>query len=373
MMQSRRKIEFQGERDALPGAIAGPGVLYLRFFERHGAQVRLETALEMARFRFECDADVLCISAPDTDLAPLIQIMGETLFSGEQEAIKAIWERVGDSLSLRDCFNVESLRAFLGRAQSGWFLEMLRQNNLETHFQPIISVSQPEQVLAYEALLRGRIGREIVAPTLLFDVAHALNLGHELDVAARNCAIQSAARHRLKAKIFLNISPTTLGDGRETLHSTLEAVDRAGLLREQIVFEIIESECIDDVPQLKKALDGLRKSGFRIALDDLGAGYASLQLLGQLRPDYVKLDRELVAGVEHDSFKALIAEKLLETARALGVITVAEGVESRAQWEWLRAHGGDFAQGFYFAKPSNPPPVMSSRGPFWLARAALAA
>jgi EAL domain-containing protein (putative c-di-GMP-specific phosphodiesterase class I) len=63
-------------------------------------------------------------------------------------------------------------------------------------------------------------------------------------------------------------------------------------------------------------------------------------------------------------FKALIAQKLLETARALGITTVAEGVESREQWEWLRNHGGDFAQGFYFARPASPPPVMSSRGAF---------
>ncbi len=372
-MKTRRKIEFQGEREAIPATITGPGVLYLRFFERTGAQIRLQEALLQAHFPFNCEMDVVTICVANADLAPLVKLLGQTLFSGEQESTKAIWERSGDSLGLRDCFNVESLRAFLGRAQSGWFLEMLRDNRLETHFQPIISVGRPERVLAYEALLRGRVGREIIAPNLLFDVARSLNLGRELDDAARLCAIKSAAKHRLKSKIFLNISPTTLGDGHETLHSTLEAVENAGLLREQIVFEIVESECIDDVPQLKSALDGLRKSGFRVALDDLGAGYASLQLLGQLRPDYVKLDRELVAGVEGDSFKALIAEKLLETARALGVITVAEGVESRAQWEWLRAHGGDFAQGFYFARPASHPPVMSSGGPFWLSHAALAA
>lgn len=372
-MQSRRKIEYQGETECLPACLAGPGVLHLRFFERAGAQARLQHALQLQQLRFESQKDVLAISVAGTDLMPLVGVLSDTLFTGEQESTKAIWQRAGATLELRDYFNVESVRAFLGRAQSGWFLEMLRQDSFETFFQPIISVGAPERVLAYEALLRGRNGGEIVAPNLLFDVARSLNLGRELDDAARNCAIRSAARHRLKSKIFINISPTTLGDGHETLHSTLEAVDNAGLLREQIVFEIIESECIDDVAQLQSALGGLRKSGFRVALDDLGAGYASLQLLGQLRPDYVKLDRELVAGVEHDSFKALIAEKLLETARALGVVTVAEGVESRAQWEWLRAHGGDFAQGFYFARPSSPPPVMSSRGPFYLAHAALAA
>ncbi len=359
--------------DAVPSQIEGPGTLYLRFFDKNSALVRVASVLEVEGYYFERDGDVLLISVASFDVAPLVCLLRDTLFAGEQRMVKAIWEVQGQPLCLRDCFNVESLKAFLARAQSGWFLDMMRENRFETHFQPIISVAHPERVLAFEALLRGRLRDETVAPQTLFEVARGLNLGRELDDAARFCAIKSAAKHRLKSKIFLNVSPNTIGDGREVLFSTLEAVEDAGLLREQVVFEVVESECIDDVPQLKEALAGLRKAGFRVALDDLGAGYASLQLLSQLRPDYVKLDRELVSGVDCDRFKALIAEKLLETARALGITTVAEGVESRGEWEWLRQHGGDFAQGFYFAHPASHPPVMSSRGAFHLAHAALAA
>ncbi|PQV65518.1 EAL domain, c-di-GMP-specific phosphodiesterase class I (or its enzymatically inactive variant) [Abditibacterium utsteinense] len=372
-MKMPRETPNPNRSEAISAPIAGPGTLYLRFSERYSAQLRLENALRAAPFHFLWEDDVLTIAAPETDVSQLVELLRQTLFSGEQAAIKTIWERQGEPLSLRDCFNVESLRSFLARAQSGWFLKMMREKSFETHFQPIISVGEPERVLAYEGLLRGKVAGKIVAPTLLFDVARGLNLSAQLDDAARFCAIESAAKHGLKAKIFLNISPATLGDGRETLYSTVEATEKAGLLREQIVFEIIESECIEDVAQLQSALNGLRKSGFRVALDDLGAGYASLQLLGQLRPDYVKLDRELVAGVECDPFKALIAQKILETARALGITTVAEGVESRAQWQWLRDHGGDFAQGFYFARPSSPPPVVSNRGSFYLAHPAFAA
>lgn len=364
---------MQISTETVPAPIEGPGTLYLRFFDKQAALLRLAAALEGENYGFERDGDVLLISVASAEVSPLISVLREALFASEQSVIKAIWEVQGEPLSLRDCFDVESLKAFLARAQSGWFLDMMRENRFETHFQPIISVAQPERVFAFEGLLRGRIKNEIVAPQTLFDVARGLNLGRQLDDAARFCAIKSAAKHRLKSKIFLNIAPNTLGDGREVLFSTLEAVEDARLLREQIVFEVIETECIDDVPQLKNALEGLRKAGFRVALDDLGAGYSSLQLLAQLRPDYVKLDRELVSGVDCDPFKALIAQKLLETARALGITTVAEGVESRGEWEWLRRHGGDFAQGFYFARPASPPPVMSSRGVFHLAYAALAA
>jgi hypothetical protein len=93
-----------------------------------------------------------------------VTLLRDILFGGEQSAIKAIWEVQGEPLSLRDCFDVESLRAFLARAQSGWFLDMMRDNRFETHFQPIISVAQPDRVFAFEGLLRGRIDQEIVAP-----------------------------------------------------------------------------------------------------------------------------------------------------------------------------------------------------------------
>jgi EAL domain-containing protein (putative c-di-GMP-specific phosphodiesterase class I) len=357
----------------VPLPIEGPGTLYLRFFERCEAQERVADALKAAGRSFVAENDVLTLDAGNNDINDLVSLLGKTVYGGEQSAIKAIWEAQGQPFSLRECFDVESLRSFLARAQSDWFLELMREKRFETHFQPIISVDRPEQVLAFEALVRGRVNDALVAPDVLFDVARGLNLGRELDNAAWQCAIESAAKHRLRSKIFLNIAPSTLDDGRDMLRTMLKSIDEAGLLREQIVFEIVESECIDDVPRLKRALDGLKKSGFRIALDDLGAGYASLQLLGQLRPDYVKLDRELVMGVDNDPFKALIAQKLLETARALGVVTVAEGVESKAQWEWLKAHGGDFAQGYYFARPSSPPPAMSSRGIFQLCHSAFVA
>lgn len=347
---------------AVPQPIEGPGTLHLRFFEREASRDRTLRALASRGFRFGCEGDMLCVRVPG-DAAPLVLLLGETLFAGEQNAVRAIWETPDKPLSLRDCFAVESLRAWLARAQSGWFLELLREKRFETHFQPIIAVAAPERVFAFEGLLRGRTEAGLVAPGALFEVARVLGLSRVLDEAARTRAIESASRHGLRSKLFLNISPTALGDGRDTLRSTLRAIENSSLRREQIVFEVIESECIEDVPQLRRALDDLRGAGFQVALDDLGAGYASLQLLGQLRPDYVKLDREMVSGVDCDPFKALIAQKLLETARALNIVTVAEGVESRAQWQWLRAHGGDFAQGFFFARPASPPPLLA-RGAF---------
>ena len=146
--------------------------------------------------------------------------------------------------------------------------------------------------------------------------------------------------------------------------SDLEAVDKAGLPHEQIVFEVTENECIEDLEALKSTLRAYRDHGFGIALDDLGSGYSSLNLLADLRPDYVKLDRDLMRSVPDDPYRALIAQKLLETATALGIRTIAEGVENPAQCAWLQSHSGDYAQGFHFARPSGVPPLsMHSAAP----------
>jgi len=116
------------------------------------------------------------------------------------------------------------------------------------------------------------------------------------------------------------------------------------------------------VAHLVSILQTYRDAGFRIALDDLGAGFSSLDLLGKLRPDFIKLDRALLQDVESDRFKATIAQKLLETARALDIATVVEGIEHPGQWEWARDHGATYAQGFLFALPASPPPVPRAVG-----------
>jgi EAL domain-containing protein (putative c-di-GMP-specific phosphodiesterase class I) len=122
-----------------------------------------------------------------------------------------------------------------------------------------------------------------------------------------------------------------------------------------VVFEITEAEDAGDVGHLKNIVDYYRGRGFRVALDDVGSGYSSLNLLHQLRPDFVKLDMELVRGVADDPYKATVASKLLELARSLGVATVAEGVETEGELRWVREQGADYTQGYLIARPQSSP------------------
>jgi EAL domain-containing protein (putative c-di-GMP-specific phosphodiesterase class I) len=92
------------------------------------------------------------------------------------------------------------------------------------------------------------------------------------------------------------------------------------------VFEVVESDQIGENPQLQTTLEHYREAGFRVALDDVGAGYNSLNLLASIKPDFVKIDRGLVQGIEQDRYKAHVAAKLLELSRDLGVRSVVEGI-----------------------------------------------
>lgn len=334
----------------------GEGLLFLRF-ESLGAIRLVSRVLKRAQFVCQRASEVLSVRVAQTDVERLTQTLAGCLSLVEQGAIRVIWEAVGKALSIRDCFDVQTLREWLARAQSGWFLQMMRDDKFEAHFQPIVSVQNPNEIFGYESLLRGVSEQGLIAPLPLFEVAGGLQMRGALDAKARQNAICRAGSLGMKEHLFINCLPSALDDAPAALRATLNIVDDAGLEREQIVLEIIESERIEDANALRAGLELFRRAGIGIALDDLGAGYASLHLLERLRPDYVKLDRELIGGVDKDGFKAVIAHKLLETARSLNIVTVAEGVETASEWNWLRAHGGQLAQGYFFARPAATLPL----------------
>ncbi len=260
--------------------------------------------------------------------------------------------------SLADLFATLSLTALLATVRGRWLSDVLRDDRLVTHFQPIVMAGDPGRVFGYECLVRGLTpGGALVFPRELFAAARGADLLPPLDRQARLTAIRAATRYVGSAHLFLNFHSSSLHQPGYCLRTTVEAVAEAGLDPARVVFEVVEDEEVRDPEQLLEALDVYRRAGFRVALDDVGAGYNSLNLLARLRPDFVKLDMGLVRGVDHDPYKAQVAGKLLELTRELGVRTVAEGVETIAEWEWIRAAGADYAQGYLFARPASPPPA----------------
>lgn len=278
----------------------------------------------------------------------------------ELRETRALFIRGEVQPQLQNFSDVTSLQHFIQLSQADWLVEMLAAERVTTHFQPIVHMQNTSQIYGYESLLRGLDAQgNLVMPGLMFEQATEAGLLPQLDRVARLSAIEQASRHSFSGQIFINFTPTALYDPISCLRSTVEAIDNAGIAHDRIVFEVVESDKPLDLDHLKTVLKYYRDAGFSVALDDLGAGYSSLNLLHQLRPDFTKLDMALVRNVYRDPYKASITEKLLQIAQSLNIQTVAEGIECVEELQWLQERGATFAQGYLLGKPSAVPAAVT--------------
>ena len=290
--------------------------------------------------------DVLAVEVCPGGLSRLSGLLMDGLSEAELRDCRAILVEKGARVDHAMLPRMKDLFTLLSSVRGTWLQKMMREDRTTVHFQPIVPAAQPEEAFAYECLLRGvGEGGELVGPGPMFEAARSAGLLFNLDRAARMKAIYEAVAQGVEGNVFINFNPTSVYDPVYCLRSTMKAVEESSLPPERIVFEVTESEEIRDSAHLKNILDFYRRGGFRVALDDLGSGYASLNLMAELRPDFVKLDIGLVSNVDHDPYKASIAHKLIELAHELGVSVVAEGVETGGQWRWLADHSADYAQG----------------------------
>ncbi len=344
----------------LPAPLAEGGTLFIAPPMAH-TQGSLRQFLREAGVPFSEPApSILAIPLVLGRLRVLGEGLGGVLSQAELRDTRSLVLTYGAELSISDLAAMQPLSTLVAKIQGDWLLETLREDRLTSHFQPIVSCREPGEVFAYECLLRGLTGDGgFVAPGTMYEAARASDLMFQLDRAARLTAIRTAIEHGLDTagtNLFINFNPTSIYDPSFCLRTTIAAIGAAAFRREQIVFEVVESDQFDDVGLLLRIMEVYRGAGFRVALDDLGSGYGSLNLLSQLKPDFVKLDMRLVRDVDRDPYKAEITRKLLEMARGLGIATIVEGIETRGEWDWAREHGADSAQGYLFARPESPPP-----------------
>ncbi|MBL1177488.1 EAL domain-containing protein [Pantanalinema sp. GBBB05] len=261
---------------------------------------------------------------------------------------------------LQDFSDIASLQRFIKFSESDWLVDMLATERFTSHFQPIVSIQNTTQIYGYESLLRGLDQQgNLIMPGAILEQATEAGLLPQLDRVARLTTIAQASQHQLAGKLFINFAPTALYDPVSCLRSTVDAIDKAGIAHGRIVFEVVESDNPQNLDHLKTVLAFYREAGFLIALDDLGSGYSGLNLLHQLKPDFVKLDMGLIRDVHKDLYKGSITEKLLEIAQKLNIQTVAEGIECIEELNWLRDRGATFAQGYLIAKPNAIPVTVT--------------
>ena len=227
---------------------------------------------------------------------------------------------------------------------------LLEPGGIEPVYQPIVRLSDMEPV-GYEGLARFPYapGLSNLPPDVTLAAAAEIGLREDLEVAcwAAMAAAGSPPGGRL---LFVNISPDALG------HPGLFAL--ASKLPSRLVIEITEQREVADYGELRDRLAPWIARGAALAIDDTGAGYASLEHVVELRPDFLKLTRGLIAEIDRDANRQALLRALMAFAREVGAVIVAEGVERREELEILREAEVDFAQGWLFGKPGAPWPEL---------------
>lgn len=219
-------------------------------------------------------------------------------------------------------------------------------------FQPIVSLPG-RKVVGMEALARFP-GRPRRAPNVWFAEATGVGLGVELELVAVEKAL--AALDRLPPEVYLtvNVSPTTLAKTR-----FYELIAEAGGGR--LVAEITEHALIQDYDRVSGGLGRLRALGMRIAVDDAGAGFASLRHILELSPEVIKLDLTLIRDIHRDRAKQALAASLISFAEKSGSTIVAEGIERAAEAKMLAEMGVGYGQGYFFGRPAPLPVAGPTR------------
>jgi EAL domain-containing protein (putative c-di-GMP-specific phosphodiesterase class I) len=201
-------------------------------------------------------------------------------------------------------------------------------------FQPIVD-TQAREVVSYEALIRGsgnessyQILRQVPADTMF-----------AFDLKARVNAIGLATRLGLSCNLNLNFLRRSLGYSAESILTTLESAKRVNLPVNHIVHESIEGEIIDDTSHFVELVNKYRGLGLMVAIDDFGAGHSGLNLLADFQPDQVKLDMNLIRGIERHGPRQSIVRAISQICLDLGIDVIAEGIETELEYAWLTKRG----------------------------------
>lgn len=215
-------------------------------------------------------------------------------------------------------------------------------------FQPIVDVSA-RRVYGYEALVRGPGGEG--AGTVLSQLTDANR--YAFDQQCRVRALELASKLGIGTDgtyLSINFLPNAVYEPRACIRLTLETARRLSFPLDKIVFEFTETEALD-TDHVSKIIHEYRAIGFKVALDDFGAGQSGLGLLARIQPDLVKLDMTLARGIDSSPRKEIILKHTIALLRELDISIVCEGIETKEELETLKAHGIERMQGYYFAKP----------------------
>ncbi|MCX7092777.1 MAG: EAL domain-containing protein [Methylobacter sp.] len=316
------------------------------------------TVLEELNHSAEQVEDLLTIITDDT--ARLIRELCAHRYFSELEmlSINAVVLQPGEAISFSLLNKLKSLNHWGGLLAADDLLYVLNHRALQIVFQPLVDVLKGE-IYGYECLMRGlRADGSVVGPETLLEQAKNANLLFNLDRLAREMALHQAVAAKVQGRISINFLPTAIYNPEMCLRDTVSWAQKLGIDPARIMFEVVETENVKDFTHLKSILDFYRKKGFKTALDDMGSGYAGLNLLAELLPDLIKIDRTLIQNIHQLPIKQSIVSALAAISKANNIEILAEGVETEAERDYLMAQGISKMQGYLFGKPSAVPQLQ---------------
>lgn len=227
---------------------------------------------------------------------------------------------------------------------------ILQERALSAVYQPIARLDTLD-VIGYEGLVRGPEGTPWRCADHLFTASSEHRLAAELDLAARERVLSELRGLAPGRRLFLNIVPESILLGEAHHERLRERVAAAGLSCSDVVLEVGERARIDAHDDFRRQLDRLRRDGFAVALDDVGSGYASLRLIPELEPEFLKLDAGLVRHVDRSPARQDLLATLVDLSGRLGGEVVCEGIETAGELATVRSRGAHHGQGFGLSRP----------------------
>jgi EAL domain-containing protein (putative c-di-GMP-specific phosphodiesterase class I)/DNA-binding response OmpR family regulator len=236
------------------------------------------------------------------------------------------------------------------------FKDILRRRRVRTVYQAIFRLETLD-LFGHEALTRGPVDSAFESPELLFQFAGEQEATWELE---QLCLASSASHYAPAAPghLFINVEASSVA---LLPREGPQAIAPLFAMRHPVVLEVTERSAIRDLPVFREALAELRGRGFRVAIDDAGSGYASLQAIAELKPDFIKVANTLVTGLRSDTIKRDVVEMLVNLAKRIDAVCVAEGIETPEDLEQCRKLGIPYGQGFYLGAPAEVPADAPAR------------
>jgi len=273
----------------------------------------------------------------------------------ERDTIKVFISDDEKKFNFQSILTAKPLQRYINLFDDQDFFDIVNNESLTVHFQPIVDMSD-NQIYGYETLARGvKENGSLMYPDELFRKSKQNDFNFKLDRLCRESALKTAATKKVHQKVFINFIPTSIYDPEFCLNSTVKWAKQLEFDPSQIVFEVVETELVKDQAHLKGILEYYRAKGFKIALDDVGEGYSSLNMLIELKPDIIKIDRNIISGIDTNELKQSVYKALYHLAKEHNITVLAEGIETAYELETIKSIGVDLAQGYYFAKPTAEP------------------